>query len=218
MDENTIWSAIDDHRLRLTDLLDNLSDEEWRTPSLCPGWTVRDVAAHLTMAQAGIGESTDADQDPRRPGHQDPGECSAAHLADFDKIIGSISGMVGSRRHIPVVTCRETLIDILVHSQDIAVPLDRRLDLPVDAAAEAASRCWSTKYFRAQKRLQGFRLVATDTDWAVGEGPEVRAPIEALLMILAGRLVALPRLTGPGANDISGRLATQPADAKMGWR
>ncbi|HEY5848608.1 MAG TPA: maleylpyruvate isomerase family mycothiol-dependent enzyme [Microlunatus sp.] len=207
MDENAIWSAIDDQRLRLTDLLDQLSDEEWQTPSLCPGWTVRDVAAHLTMAQAGIGEILMMMIKIRGDGDHKILESARQRTWPTPKIIASIRGMVGSRRHIPVVTCRETLIDILVHSQDIAVPLDRRLDLPVDAAAEAGSRCWSTTYFRPLERLQGFRLVATDTDWTVGDGLEVRAPIDALLLILTGRLVALPRVTGPGADALSGRLA-----------
>ncbi len=209
MDENTIWSAIDDHRLRLSALLENLSDKEWRAPSLCPGWTVRDVAAHLTMAQTGIGELLILLIKIRGDLNTKILDSARLRAADWstDKIIGAIRAMVGSRRHNPGVSCRETLIDILVHSQDIAVPLDRRLDLPVDAAVEAASRCWSTKYFRARERLQGFRLVATDVDWAVGQGAEVRAPIDALLLILTGRLVALPRLTGPGANEISERLA-----------
>ncbi len=30
-----------------------LSAEQWQTPSLCHDWRVRDVAAHLTLAQMG---------------------------------------------------------------------------------------------------------------------------------------------------------------------
>ncbi|MGB0112663.1 MAG: maleylpyruvate isomerase family mycothiol-dependent enzyme [Ilumatobacteraceae bacterium] len=36
----TCWTSIDV-------LLDGLTDEQWSTPSLCPGWTVRDVVTHL---------------------------------------------------------------------------------------------------------------------------------------------------------------------------
>ena len=49
--------------------------------------------------------------------------------------------------------------------------------------------------------------MATDVDWAVGEGAEVKAPIDPLLLVLTGRLVALPRLTGPGATEVSESLA-----------
>jgi uncharacterized protein (TIGR03083 family) len=50
-----IWQVIDEQRLSLAGLLEQLSDEEWRQPSLCAGWTVRDVAAHLTLQQLGLG-------------------------------------------------------------------------------------------------------------------------------------------------------------------
>src|SRR5580693_1182412 len=34
----------------LADLLDDASDAQWDTPSLCAGWRVREVVAHMTMA------------------------------------------------------------------------------------------------------------------------------------------------------------------------
>ncbi|MGH3500537.1 MAG: maleylpyruvate isomerase family mycothiol-dependent enzyme, partial [Nocardioidaceae bacterium] len=34
-------------RRDLADYLDTLTDEEWKQPSLCPGWAVRDVVGHL---------------------------------------------------------------------------------------------------------------------------------------------------------------------------
>ena len=50
MDKDTSWRVIDQQRVALADLLDTLTPEQWSTPSLCEGWTVRDVAAHLSMA------------------------------------------------------------------------------------------------------------------------------------------------------------------------
>ena len=41
---------VEAERLDLADLLDTLDDLEWRAQSLCAGWTVRDVVAHLTLA------------------------------------------------------------------------------------------------------------------------------------------------------------------------
>jgi uncharacterized protein (TIGR03083 family) len=37
------------NRRRAADLLDDLSPEQWTTPSLCAGWTVRDLAGHMIM-------------------------------------------------------------------------------------------------------------------------------------------------------------------------
>lgn len=36
-------------------------------------------------------------------------------------------------------------------------------------------------------RLDGVRLVATDADFAAGQGREVKAPIRDIVMVLAGR-------------------------------
>src|SRR5688500_6079152 len=41
------WIA--DERRRLADVLDGLTPEQWDAPSLCEGWAVRDVVAHVTM-------------------------------------------------------------------------------------------------------------------------------------------------------------------------
>jgi uncharacterized protein (TIGR03083 family) len=206
MDRDEVWQAIDAQRLRLTDLLEQLTDDEWRQPSLCGGWTVRDVAVHLTLAQARLPEAL-GDLIRARGGMKRAIREGAIRRAGMPtaQAIAEIRGMVGSQRHIQGVTYRETLIDILVHSQDIAVPLGRRLDLAPAATAFAATRVWRSGYpFWPRKRLAGFALTATDIDWSVGEGREVHGPIEAILLVLTGRNVALPRLTGPGAPALAG--------------
>ena len=42
-----VWSFVHRERARLADDLATLPDEAWTTPSLCPGWDVHDVLAHL---------------------------------------------------------------------------------------------------------------------------------------------------------------------------
>jgi uncharacterized protein (TIGR03083 family) len=51
IDRGQVWQVTDAQRRSLAGLLDDLSDEQWRRPSLCTCWTVRDVAAHLTLFQ-----------------------------------------------------------------------------------------------------------------------------------------------------------------------
>ena len=53
LDRDTVWTSIDRERLDLADLLDGLTDAERARPSLCDGWRVRDVAAHLALAHIG---------------------------------------------------------------------------------------------------------------------------------------------------------------------
>jgi len=48
-DAQDVWHGIDDQRRRLVELLEDLSDLEWRQQSLCAGWTVRQVAAHVAL-------------------------------------------------------------------------------------------------------------------------------------------------------------------------
>jgi uncharacterized protein (TIGR03083 family) len=119
------------------------------------------------------------------------------------QLVAEIRGMVGSRRHNIGVTCQETLIDILVHSQDIAVPLGRRLEIDPAAAAVAATRVWSlsggskAKVFK-KIPLAAVRFIATDVPWAVGTGRQITGPIVPILLVLTGRLAMLRMLSGDG--------------------
>lgn len=56
--------------------------------------------------------------------------------------------------------------------------------------------------FGAKKRIAGLKLTATDMDWSHGNGPEVKGPAEALVMMMAGRLVALDDLSGEGKRPL----------------
>ncbi|MEU8003459.1 maleylpyruvate isomerase family mycothiol-dependent enzyme [Catellatospora sp. NPDC049111] len=212
MDRDQVWQAIDIKRQSVADLLDRLSDEDWRRPSLCEGWTVRDVAAHLTLQQMGLRDIL------RALPHARPGGMNRLILdlarrraaLPTEELVARIRATIGSRRHNLGVTPLETLIDILVHSQDIAVPVGHRLALDPAAAAAAATRVWALNWpFQARRRMAGFRLTATDTDWAMGEGVEVSAPMEALLLVLTGRLTALPALSGAGSAALAARLSEQ---------
>jgi uncharacterized protein (TIGR03083 family) len=213
MDDDAIWAAIDRQRLRTTDMLAQLSEDEWRQPSLCNGWTVRDVAAHLTFQQISLGDALINTM--RHPGGinriiRDAARRRAAQLPS-EQIIAQIRAMVGSRRHAIGVTCRETLIDNLVHSQDIAMPLGRPIDIAPETAAVAASRVWSygrgwmARVFNTVP-LDGMRFSATDTTWSAGHGADITGPMTDILLVLTGRFTALPGLSGPGLDAMKTRV------------
>jgi uncharacterized protein (TIGR03083 family) len=208
-DPDAVWAAIDRERLDLAALLDDLSDDEWQHPSLCEGWRVRDVAAHLALAQTGAVRATldllRAGGSLRRMIH----DSAVRHAAlPPEQFAAQLRGMAGSRRRAPGVTPLEPLLDVLVHGQDIAVPLGRSRTMPVAAATAAATRVWDMPWpmsttFSPRRRLAGLRLVATDTEWEVGEGDVVEGPIEALLLTLTGRTAAVrDRLSGPGSRGL----------------
>ncbi|MGY6651553.1 maleylpyruvate isomerase family mycothiol-dependent enzyme [Amycolatopsis sp. TRM77291] len=211
-DRDAIWRVIAAQRTSLADLLDDLSDDQWRRPSLCDGWTVREVAAHLTLQQLGLRDliATMAHWRGNMDRTiQDAARRRAAELPPA-RITAEIRATAGSRRHTLGVTYLETLADILIHAQDIAIPLGLRHEMPPDAAAVAADRVLSMRWpppLPAARKVAGFRLTATDISWSTGAGPEVRGPMSALLLVCAGRLAALPRLSGDGAVDFAARLS-----------
>lgn len=218
MDKDAVWRVIDDERSRLADLMEDLSDAEWCTPSLCKDWTVREVAAHLTLAHTGPLSATvslvraggsfnrmirdTAIRQARLPVHEYPRRLRA---------------MVGSRRTAPFITEIEPMIDILCHAQDIARPLGLPYPMPAVPAAVAADRIWGQSFpFQAQRRLRGFALVATDAPWRAGAGARVEGPISALLLLVSGRPAALADLAGPGAATLTENLPHHALPAPPG--
>ena len=204
------WQVVVEQRLAMAELLAGLSEADWEHPSLCPGWRVRDVAAHVTLMPI-----------PPPPG---------TLLVDFAKARGNYArwNTVVSRRRAErtptqlVQDFRTTaesrsvprpanpanvMWDILVHAQDIAIPLGIDFPTPPDAGAAAATRIWELRWpfsFGAKRRLGSFTLTATDANWTVGTGPEIAGPIAAVLLLLTGRTeAATPLLTGDGARGLA---------------
>jgi uncharacterized protein (TIGR03083 family) len=206
MNRDEVWHTIHAERAALADLLETLSADEWAQPSLCAGWTVREVAAHvISSPQAGVRDvavaMVRARGDFNRCIHDEGVRLGARPV---ERIVADYRRLAGSRRHPPGTTAIDPLLDVLVHTQDVAVPLGRAHPMPPAAARVAADHVWRRSFpFRARKRLAGFRLNASDVAWTVGEGEPVDGPIEAMLLLLTGRAAAgLPRLTGAGASRL----------------
>jgi uncharacterized protein (TIGR03083 family) len=209
-DEDRAWQAIRTQRLAVADLLETLDDGEWRHPSLCEGWSVQDVAAHLTLQELGLLDGLG--MFARSPGGMNRVIREAARRqaarTSRSELVAGIRASADRRRHNVGLSCLETLVDALVHSQDIARPLGRSLPIAPDAAALAAGQVWKKGWpFYPRRRLSSLRLVATDTDWTVGEGPEIRGTMGDLLLVLTGRgAAALSDLDGDGVPQLRQRL------------
>lgn len=214
MNRDEVWHVIDEQRADLAGMLAELSESEWATGSLCTGWRVRDVAAHLTLAQMGPARATF--EFARAGGGFDrmirDTAIRQARLA-VEELTSRLRAMVGSRRKAPGISPLEPLLDVLVHGQDIAIRLGRGRPMPPEAAATVATRAWEKSFpFRARRRLAHLRLVATDHTWSVGNGSRVEGPIAAILLLLTGRdAAALPHLDGPGLSKLRPRAATDRA-------
>lgn len=191
MDSDTIWRNVDEQRGHLADLLDTLEPQQWATPSLCAGWTVREVAIHITQSHASIGEMLPA---ALKSGFRFDAMVRRAALEDRSQpaaITARLRAMAGSRKRPPLTKEVDPLLDILIHTQDICIPLGIDRPMPPDAAVAVADRLWHMKFpFAPQRDLPGYRFVATDADYAVGPewGGLREAPIQDLVLMFARRL------------------------------
>ena len=189
-----------DEMLDLAERLAELNDEQWNSPSLCAQWRIRDVLAHVTagaegafgvgaifagMLRHGFNYNRWVAADGQVRGQQDPGVVLKA-------LRNAAANPPGAR---PV----RSLMHVLIHGQDICRPLGIKRDLPEAHLVPVADFVKDDVHiFGAKKRIAGLKLTATDMDWSHGAGPEVTGPAEALVMVMAGRLVGLDDLSGEG--------------------
>ena len=210
MDSTALRRLHDDENADFSAFLHTLADSDWERPSLCEGWRVRDVVGHILYGNelhlwtlpfrlARYGFSSDrsgrAYSIARAEGHT-PGEL----LRAFDER----DPWAGTCRVFPP---RLTLLDRLVHHQDIRRALDRPRVVPEErllAALDGTPGLGSV--FGAKRRTRGLRLTATDVAWTWGSGPEVEGPGEALLLAMLGRPDPLDELTGDGLATFAARV------------
>ena len=119
-------AAVATERHHVADLVADLTDEQWATPSLCAAWTVRDVVAHLTVTTrmtvprllpAAVRARGDFD---RMAVALAAGRAAAYSTAE---LVGQLRESAGSTRRMPGSTPMDPLMDLVIHRQDIARPL-----------------------------------------------------------------------------------------------
>ncbi|MEX5257384.1 maleylpyruvate isomerase family mycothiol-dependent enzyme [Kocuria arenosa] len=197
-----IWPVVHAERRALIRDLGNLEPQQWVTPSLCPGWDVHDVLAHLVddarttrlgflrrLAAAGFDFDRCNARGIARERRADPQETLAAFRA--------VSGRTTSAPAPPATR----LVEAFVHGEDIRRPLSLTHVCPAGPVGEALRHQLKTsvKLGGGKERAAGLRLVATDADLDTGTGPQVHGRALALLLAVSGRPVGSEELAGPGA-------------------
>ncbi|MFD6104154.1 maleylpyruvate isomerase family mycothiol-dependent enzyme [Nocardia salmonicida] len=187
----TIWQAVAEERTTLVALLRELPESAWDTETLCVRWRVRDVVAHLVLATRVTIVSLVVNLIRARGNTDRLIHDTAVRLADRTstaELLAELHATIDSRV-IPIGTTPiDRLMDLLVHGQDIAVPLGVERVMPTAAAQLSLERVWSMGApFHARTRLTGYALAATDTGWTAGAGTTVSGTAAELLMIVTGR-------------------------------
>ncbi|MFH8336722.1 maleylpyruvate isomerase family mycothiol-dependent enzyme [Streptomyces sp. AM6-12] len=186
-------------RRDLATFFEELSPAQWDAPSLCAGWRVREVVAHMSMgfryptakvllelprARGSLNRMTD------RLARRDAAAHPDRDLARFLRT---------HARHPwkpPVGGLAAALGHDVVHGLDVTVALglDRRvpedrLRILLGALDPRAFRFFGTD-------LTGVRLCADDLDWSFGTGAPLYGRAQDLLLVAYGRTLPAGRLRG----------------------
>jgi uncharacterized protein (TIGR03083 family) len=202
MSEAEIRAAVAAERRDQVALYSSLSEQDWNTPSLCSGWRVREVLAHITMpfryslprvAWEMVKARGSFDRMADRRARMDAEQLSAAQLWESlrDNIEHPWSppggGPIGALSH-----------DV-IHGLDVSTPLGRDSSASPERVGTVLTglRPKNVAFFGVD--LDGVELRATDIDWSHGTGEPVHGRAQDLLLLLCGRRIPAGRLEGAAA-------------------
>lgn len=208
MDVAVLDMAVTERR-DLLELLGGLSDAQWNAPTLCDGWAVRDVVAHIISFE-GAGAGALAKQFVQgRFWLSKINAAGVARLRDApaDVLLEAVERNLRPSGLTTAFGGRIALTDALIHHQDIRRSLRLPRVVPPERLRVVLDFAVWAPPIRGAWRIQGTRVAASDLDWAFGAGPEACGSGEAVLMVMAGRRGVAEDLSGPGAQRLRTRLA-----------
>jgi uncharacterized protein (TIGR03083 family) len=205
-----IWPLVHAERAALVADLADLTDEQWATPSLCTGLSVREVLAHLTAGAslnpvrwlAGVIRCRfDFDKQVATRLSEQLGATAAETLERFRRV-----GMSTTKPPLPTVAM---LGESIVHGEDIRRPLGIRRDYPIETVTRVAEYYQgSDLVILAKGRIGGLRLVASDGPFTAGSKLLVSGTTLALTMAMTGRTTYCDELEGEGVATLRDRCET----------
>lgn len=183
----------------LADLLDAAPADTWDAPSLCQGWQVRHVIAHVAMPARLTTEQFSAELAAAGGDFSVVSNTVAARDASLPPAeqLSALRSQLLHEWQPPGGGAAAALSHAVIHSLDVTVALDRPTVAPDEAVAAVLEQLTAAggAYFGVD--LTGVRLEAVDTGWNWGNGDAVRADSGLLLALVSGRSLpdgrALPR-------------------------
>jgi uncharacterized protein (TIGR03083 family) len=181
-------------------LLADLPGQRWDEPTLCAGWRVAEVVAHITMPFRYSGRRFmlelaksrgNFNQMSDRRARQDARELTAAELT------AALADNVDHPWQPPGGGYLGALTHDVIHGLDITVPLGIGWTVPTDRLGTILPGMTTPKILRYfGTDLSGVELRATDMDWTFGAGSPVTGQAQDLALLLCGRKLPPGRLDG----------------------
>lgn len=194
-----IQDLIAAERRELAAVLDELSPAEWASPTLCAGWLVPAVVAHMTMPfrfSAGrfvhemLKSAGRFNRMADRVARRDAAELSR------EVLVASLRDNANHPWRPPGGGAEGALSHDVIHGLDIttALGLERRVPSERLEVVLGAVKPKLVKYFRTE--LTDICLRADDLDWSFGTGTPVTGLAQDLLLVLCNRRLPAGRLRG----------------------
>lgn len=197
--DTQLKSLVAAERQAMAAVLSGLPDQSWNAPTLCAGWRVREVVAHMTMlyrystarflaelARSGGRFDRMADRRARQDGS---GPTSG--------LVSVMADSAVSARKPPGVGFEGALIHDVIHGLDVTVPLglDRRVpEVSLRIVLAGITKPRSLKHFGTG--LDDVELRAEDLDWSFGSGTPLFGAAQDLALVICGRRLPAGRLRG----------------------
>ena len=174
----------------LADVLHGRADGAWDTPSLCAGWRVREVVAHMTMAvrytppefyaelEASKGDFTLLSNRIAARDAALPTTELVANLRDdaMHSWIPPGGGPIGALSHV------------VIHGLDVTVPLGFARPAPDETILAVLDHLTlGGGHASFGFELDRLRLHATDTNWTFGSGTPMSGTAADLALLISGR-------------------------------
>jgi uncharacterized protein (TIGR03083 family) len=197
---DTIQDMIAAQRGELAAVLDALPASGWDEPTLCAGWRVREVVAHVTMpfrysgrrfAMELVKSRGRFNEMADRVALRDAARMSAAELTE------AVRSNIGHPWRPPGGGFEGALAHDVIHGLDITVPLGLALAVPEERLRRvlpASTNDKTVMFFGAD--LAGIEFRARDMDWTLGAGTPLTGAAADLLLAMCGRKLPAGRLEG----------------------
>ena len=156
-----------------------LPPAQWGAPSLCAGWRVRDVVAHVIgydeLRARGLLECAVR-------GRFRSSRVNAAALARYDscgpeELLGLLRDHLEPRGLMAALGGRVALTEGVIHHQDVRRALGRPRAVPPERLLVALRWALLGPDIGGLWRIRGVRVVATDLAFSAGAGPEARGQV-----------------------------------------